>query len=110
MLQPLLDWGERMLAHSERLALPRITAPAARSPATRNASPDSALARAGEPAVAGCPATAMLSLISTGMPASGPRAAPRARASSLATACAGASGLTEITACSSGLNRSIRSV
>ncbi len=109
VLHPLLDRGERMLAHSDRFALPRITAPAARSPATRKASPNSAPARAGEPAVAGSPATAMLSLISTGMPSSGPRVAPRARAVSLASACAGASGLTEITACRSGLSRSIRS-
>ena len=109
VLQPLLEPVERMLAHSERLALPRITAPAARSPATRNASPDSAPARAGEPAAAGSPATAMLSLISTGMPSSGPRAAPLARAASLAAASAAAFGLTEITACRLGLSRSIRS-
>src|SRR5882724_7615164 len=30
-LQPLLEWGERMLAHSLRFALPRRTAPASRS-------------------------------------------------------------------------------
>jgi hypothetical protein len=42
VLQPLLDVGERKFAHSDRFALPRITAPAARSPVTQNASPDSA--------------------------------------------------------------------
>ena len=71
-LQPLLDWVDRKLAHSDRLALPRITAPAWRSLLTRKASPVSAPSRAGEPAVAGSPVTAMLSLISTGMPCSGP--------------------------------------
>src|SRR6266849_2930644 len=30
-LQPLVEWLERRLAHSLRLVLPRITAPAARS-------------------------------------------------------------------------------
>src|SRR5262245_13359341 len=30
-LQPLVDFDDRMLAHSLRLVLPRITAPAARS-------------------------------------------------------------------------------
>src|SRR5262249_55885244 len=37
-LQPLEDVSERKFAHSERFALPRITAPAARSLETRNAS------------------------------------------------------------------------
>src|SRR5690242_3347004 len=37
-LQPLLDFVERMFAHSLRFVLPRITAPAARSRATTNAS------------------------------------------------------------------------
>jgi hypothetical protein len=109
VLQPLVELVDRMLAHSERLALPRITAPAARSPATRKASPDSAPARAGEPAVAGSPPAAMLSLISTGMPSSGRPGAPLARAASLAAASAGACGLTEITACRAGFSRSIRS-
>jgi hypothetical protein len=89
------------------LALPRITAPASRSLVTRNASSCSASARAGEPAVAGIPRTAMLSLISTGMPSSGPGAAPSARASSLALASAVASGLTLMTAPRTGLSRSI---
>ena len=37
-LQPLVDFVERKLAHSLRLVLPRITAPAARSRSTTNAS------------------------------------------------------------------------
>src|SRR5580693_5638930 len=37
-LQPLIEWVERKLAHSLRLVLPRITAPAARSRSTRAAS------------------------------------------------------------------------
>ena len=79
VLQPLLDRVERKLAHSDRLALPRITAPAARSRPTRKLSPVSAPSSAGEPAVAGSPATAMLSLISTGMPCSGPAGWPAPR-------------------------------
>src|SRR5262245_21671006 len=39
-LQPLDDRNERKLAHSDRLSLPRITAPPARSLRTRNASRD----------------------------------------------------------------------
>jgi len=109
VLQPLLDAGERKLAHSDRLALPTITAPASRSLRTQNASPVSAPARAGEPAVAGSPATAMLSLISTGMPCSGPAGWPAARCWSRAAASAGASGLTVITAWSSGFSSAIRS-
>jgi len=107
VLQPLLEWLERKFAHSDRLALPKITAPASRRLVTRNASSWSASARAGEPAVAGIPRTAMLSLTSTGMPSSGPGAAPAARASSLALASPTASGLTVMTAPSAGLNRSI---
>src|SRR5882757_7031944 len=37
-LQPLTELVERMLAHSDRLVLPRITAPAARRRATSGAS------------------------------------------------------------------------
>jgi len=102
-----VEWLERKFAHSDRLALPRITAPASRSRVTKKASSWSASARAGEPAVAGIPATAMLSLIRIGIPASGPGAAPRARASSQARASAAACGLTLMTACSAGLSRSI---
>ena len=37
-LQPEIEWVERMFAHSLRLVLPRMTAPAARSRATSGAS------------------------------------------------------------------------
>ena len=46
VLQPLLDRGDRKFAHSDRFALPRTIAPAARSPLTRKASPLSAPASA----------------------------------------------------------------
>src|SRR5438132_7582687 len=74
-LQPEIELFERMLAHSERLVLPTITAPAARSRATRGASRLVTLfASARLPAVVGSgPANSILSLISTGWPASGPR-------------------------------------
>ena len=108
VLQPLLECRERKFAHSDRFALPSTTAPAARSRPTRNASPWPESRSAGEPAVAGSPSTAMLSLISTGRPVSGPPGVPFALASSLARACAAASSLTVMTARSRGLSRSIR--
>ena len=53
-LQPEIESVERMFAHSERLALPTITAPAARSRATRGASrPVTLSASARLPAVVG---------------------------------------------------------
>ena len=110
VLQPLLENGERKLAHSDRLALPRITAPASRSLRVRNASEGSAPSSADEPAVAGSPSAWMLSLSSTGMPSSGPRGDPLARAASLAVACSCASGLTAMTECRPGLSRSMRSM
>ena len=65
-----------MFAHSERFALPTITAPAARSRATSGASrPVTLFASARLPAVVGSgPMVSILSLISTGMPNKGPRA------------------------------------
>src|SRR5207248_11652600 len=77
-LQPEIELFERMLAHSLRLVLPRITAPAALSRATRGASRLVTLfASARLPAVVGSgPALSILSLISTGWPASGPRRLP----------------------------------
>ena len=108
VLQPLVGWVDRKLAHSDRFALPRITAPASRKRVTSHASPRSAPARAGDPAVAGIPRTAMLSLIRTGMPSSGRAAAPLARASSMAWASASASPLRLMTECSRGSRRSIR--
>src|SRR5437868_12469342 len=67
-LQPEIELLERMFAHSERLALPRITALAARRRATSGASRlVKLLASARLPAVVGSgPATSILSLISTG--------------------------------------------
>ncbi len=106
--QPLVEWVDRKFAHSDRFALPMITAPAARSRATRNASSGSAASKAGEPAVVGMPATPMLSLTSTGMPSSGPRGPFAARAASLAAASAPASGFTVMTACRAGFSRSMR--
>ena len=72
--QPLTERVDRKFAHSDRLALATMTAPAARSRETMNASGGLAPSSAGEPAVAGSPATWMLSLIRTGIPSRGPRA------------------------------------
>src|SRR5256885_10823350 len=68
-LQPLDDWFDRMLAHSERFVLPRITAPAARSRATSGASRGGvAPASASDPAVVIMRSpVAMLSLTRTGI-------------------------------------------
>ncbi len=106
--QPLVEWAERKLAHSDRLALPMMTAPAARSRSTRNPSGGSAVSSAGEPAVVGIPATWMLSLTSTGTPSSGPRGPRPARTASLAAASVPAPKLTVMTACRAGLSRSMR--
>src|SRR6266581_3994417 len=67
-LQPLVECVDRKLAHSLRLVLPRITAPAWRSRSTTNASFDGfALSSASEPAVVIIrSAVAMLSLIRIG--------------------------------------------
>src|SRR5262249_56030482 len=105
VLQPLVAWVDRKLAHSDRFALPRITAPASCSLVTSQASPCSAPASAGDPAVAGIPLTATLSLIRTGMPSSGRGADPLARASSTPCASVSASPLTLLTEGSSGSRR-----
>src|SRR5439155_19799097 len=68
-LHPLVEWLERMFAHSLKLVLPRITAPASRS---FRATPESCdgldPTSASEPAVV-CilSAVSMLSLINTGI-------------------------------------------
>src|SRR5262249_59505468 len=73
-LQPLLECVDRKFAHSLRLVLPRITAPASRSRAATNASdggvtPDSA----SDPAVVIIwSAVAMVSLSRIRIPCSGP--------------------------------------
>src|SRR5258708_16473074 len=73
-LQPEIDFVERIFAHSLRLVLPRITAPAARRRVTSGASRFvTFLISARLPAVVGSgPAVSILSLTSTGLPASGP--------------------------------------
>src|ERR1041385_8555279 len=74
-LHPLVEWLERMFAHSLRFVLPRMTTPASRNLC---ATPESCAGleptRANEPAVV-CirSAVSMLSLIRTGIPCIGPR-------------------------------------
>ena len=99
-LQPLIECDERMLAHSDRLVLPRMIAPAARSLATSGASRPVTLSfSAREPAVVAIgSAVSILSLIRTGTPASGPSGAPDFRARSARLASTMASGLRAITA------------
>ena len=85
--QPDVERTDRILAHSERLVVPRMIPPAARSRATSGASVVAGrLARLVAPAVEGRPATSMLSLTRMGTPCSGPRASvvSHARASSRA--------------------------
>src|ERR687896_2662577 len=94
-LQPLDDGPDRKLAHSDRLALPRMIAPAAFSRSTMNASSGVLPASAQEPAVVGIPVVLMLSLTMIGIPSSG-RRSPRKRAWSAARASARAVGLTVI--------------
>src|SRR5919201_5763421 len=98
-LQPLDDGPDRKLAHSDRLALPMMIAPAAFSCFAMKASAGELPARAQEPAVVGIPVVSMLSLTMTGIPSSG-RWSPLRRAASAARASARAVGLTEITALS----------
>src|SRR5437660_9493102 len=82
--QPLVDSNERKFAHSERLVLPRITAPPARRFAATVESCRAGLPNnANEPAVVcilSC--VSMLSLINTGIPCSGPSTLPCLRSSS----------------------------
>src|SRR5215217_2667639 len=68
--QPLEDWVERKLAHSDRLVLPRMTAPARRSRRMTKASRGtSAPSRASDPAVVSIRSrVAKLSLTRIGMP------------------------------------------
>src|SRR6185295_3869452 len=74
-LQPLNEPKPRKFAHSDRFALPRMTAPAARSWLTRSASRGTRLpTSASDPAVVSIlSSVAMLSLTITGIPCSGPR-------------------------------------
>src|ERR1700737_4494903 len=97
--QPLIDSNERKFAHSERLVLPRMTAPPARKLA---ATVESRFA--GVPTSANDPAlvcilspVSMLSLSRTGMPCRGPSTVPCLRSLSARFAIASASGLSSIT-------------
>ena len=105
LVQPLTEWMERKLAHSLRLVLPRITAPASRSLRATVAScaGDRWPSSAREPAVVSIlSAVSMLSLIRTGMPWSGPRGPRSLRSASRASAMASAWGLISMTALSGG--------
>jgi hypothetical protein len=107
-LQPLVECVDRKFAHSLRFVLPRITAPAARSRSTMKLS-RAAIdpSRASDPAVVIIrSAVSMLSLISTGIPCSGPRIRPARRSASRASATVSASGLSSITERSAGPLRS----
>src|SRR5918995_1788336 len=106
-LQPLDDGPDRKLAHSDRLALPMMIAPAAFNCFAMNASPGVLPASAQEPAVVGMPVVLMLSLTMIGMPRSG-RSSPLRRAASAARASSRAVGLTVITALSVGLSWRMR--
>ena len=103
-LQPDVDEFERKLAHSLRLVLPRMTAPAARSRATSGASrPVTFSCSASEPAVVGMgSAESILSLSRIGTPCSGPLLTPCASNASSACASASALGLSASTAFSIG--------
>src|SRR5690348_141796 len=74
-LQPLVERVERKFAHSLKLALPRITAPASRSFAATVASRGAgAPSNASDPAVVGILSpVSMLAFSRTGIPHSGPR-------------------------------------
>src|SRR5687768_9623071 len=93
-LQPLLDFVERKFAHSLRFVFARITAPAARKRSTTNASRGAIQpSSASEPAVVVIrSAVSMLSLMTTGMPCSGPRGPLAFRSASREDAIASASG------------------
>src|ERR671915_1577450 len=106
-LQPLDDGPDRKLAHSDRLALPMMIAPAAFRRAAMNASSGVLPASAQEPAVVGIPVVLMLSLTMIGIPSSG-RSSPFLRARSAARASARAVGLTVITVLSVGLSWRMR--
>src|SRR5262249_16791457 len=103
-LQPLDEWNERKFAHSLKVVLPRITAPAARSlAATVESFTAGCPVRANEPAVVCIESpVSMLSFNRTGMPWSGPRTFPPLRSASNDFAIACASGLTSMTELSPG--------
>ena len=111
-LHPLLEWLERIFAHSLRLVLPRMTAPDSRSfRATKESLVGFEPSSASDPAVV-CmrSAVSMLSLIRTGMPCMGPRTWFAFRSWSSASAMASASGLISITLLIAGPCLSISSI
>src|SRR5215471_2473425 len=75
-LHPLVEWLERIFAHSLRFVFPRITAPAVRNrSATAESCTGAGPASASDPAVVIMwSAVSILSLIRIGIPCSGPRA------------------------------------
>src|SRR5208282_4018179 len=93
-LHPLVEWLERIFAHSLRFVLPRITAPALRNfCATKESCGGFAPISASEPAVVIIlSAVSILSLISTGIPCIGPRGPFALRSWSRASAMECASG------------------
>src|ERR1035438_3563279 len=101
---PDVECVDRKLAHSLRLVLPRITAPASRRRFTIKASAGGLEpARASDPAVViMLSAVAMLSLISTGMPCSGPRGPRLLRSASWLSAVVRASGFSSMMLCRDG--------
>src|SRR6266851_4106814 len=111
-LHPLVEWLQRMLAHSLRLVLPRMTAPAARNLcATQESFGGLEPTRANEPAVVIIlSAVSMLSLINTGMPCNGPRGPLALRSRSSESAIATASGLSSRTLLMAGPCLSISSM
>jgi hypothetical protein len=90
-LQPLDDGADRKLAHSDRLALPMMIAPAAFSLLRDERVAGVLPASAHEPAVVGMPVVLTLSLTMIGIPSSG-RWSPLRRAASAASASAWAVG------------------
>ena len=111
-LQPLVECSERKLAHSLRFVLPSRTAPASRSRVTIPASSSGcASTSASDPAVVFMrSAVSMLSLISTGMPCSGPRTRPALRSMSSRSAMSSASGFSSMTLLSAAPCRSMASM
>src|SRR3989442_9784569 len=97
--QPLVEKKDRKLAHSLRVVLPRMTAPAARRLAATDESFRGAVpTKASDPAAVCMPSwVSMLSLSKTGMPCNGPRACPDCRSASRAWAMVLASGFNSIT-------------
>src|SRR5260370_33505308 len=105
--QAVIDSKERKLAHSDKLVLPRITAPPARRlAATVESVVGGVPCSANEPAVV-CilSAVAMCALRSSGMPGKGPSTAPSLRITARVGALGSASGFSPTTQCTPGALR-----